>query len=136
MFIFLLTPFDTWYCYYLESNFCLVLLIKKSLLFHSLLNMKKWFSDISLFFCLFHTSLGKHFKKMLSKVGVQRKDRNVGLSIYRGWLSIKGGVQTYCTLWSTHNSYLKHAYKNNIVYFNKIKLLLSKSIQKIFPNDE
>ena len=72
----------------------------------------------------------------MSKIGVQKKKYKGGFGHIEGMVVYEEGVQAFCPLWSTLNSYLKQAYKNSIVYFNKTKLFLSKSIQKIFSNDE
>ena len=72
----------------------------------------------------------------MSKVGVQIKWYKGEFGHMEGIVVYKEGVQAFCPLWSTLNSYLKQAYKNSIVYFNKTKLFVNKSIQKILSNDE
>ena len=83
MFIFLLTPFDTWDCYYLVSNLNLVLLIKKSS------NVLLWSSkdeEITLpqgFICVcIWYFIGAIQRKVLSKVEVLGKPYKVGMVIY------------------------------------------------------
>ena len=72
VFIFTLSHFDTWHCYYFESSISVliyikVLLIKKhKILFCSLLNMKKQYSLMFLFSCWFR--IPYIVKKNLSEV--------------------------------------------------------------------
>ena len=72
----------------------------------------------------------------MPKVGVQKKRYKGGFGHTEGMVVYKEEAQVFYPLWFTLNSYLKQAYKNSIVYFNKTELFLSKSIQKIFSNDE
>ena len=62
MFIFILTPFHTWDCYYFVLNLRLVLPIKLFFitLVFSLLKMKKKLCHMSLFLCLSGKSCQKH----------------------------------------------------------------------------
>ena len=89
IFLFLLTPFDIWDCYYFKSNpsqlmYIKVLLTSKEawILFYSLLNMKKQLSLMGLFLCLSRISFGDIIKKM-SKVGVREKKIKRGGWTYR-----------------------------------------------------
>ena len=79
VFIFTLSHFETWHCYYFESSLSVliyikVLLIKKhKILFCSLLNMKKQFSLMCLFSCWFRISQVRYCQKKLSEVEDWRK---------------------------------------------------------------
>ena len=75
VFIFTLSHFDTWHCYYFESSISVliyikVLLIKKhKILFCSLLNMKKQYSLMFLFSCWFRISQVQYCQKKFVRSG-------------------------------------------------------------------
>ena len=103
VFIFLLTPFDTWDCYYLGSYLSLVLLMKVLLikntcnLFFSLLKKKKQLCHMSTFLRLSSISLGWYWKRSAIKSGrFGKKIKRWNGHIRR--LSIEGVVQTFYTL--------------------------------------
>ena len=116
VFIFLLTPFDTWDCYYLRSYLSLVLLMKVLLikntcnLFFSLLKKKKQLYHMSTFLRLSSISLGRYWKRSAIKSG--RFGKNI-----KRWnghirrLSIEGVVQTFCTLCPIFFFQLKEIHK-------------------------
>ena len=91
MFVFLLTPFDTWDCYYFESNLRLVLLIKEVLIqkhVTSFCYLLKWRNNFpSWVYCI-------KCQRCVLEVGVSKK----GVWSYRPG-AIEGELEIFCILW-------------------------------------
>ena len=123
-FIFTLSHFDTWHCYYFESSLSVliyikVLLIKKhKILFCSLLNMNKQFSLMCLFSCWFRISQVRYCQKknyQKWKIGEKRYT----------------GIKRYINVISQHilyQRYVQHVWYVNVwkTFKKKQKWCLSK----------